>query len=378
MRRLYAGAIAASFDGPVDAQLKAADAAFNVVWFRITLLYLQKGRGADKMLSDARWAGQEVNETRGQAGRGSEYWPKLEELAGVPPTAKGGGSFVHDAQARYEQVRQDFIAGKPGALARTTKVVEDAQLVMGLAALLTMNEAMYAFKKEMQVSSAASPTRSAAISTAVCGDYITQFEKIINATEGQLVPGGDPSGPGKAAIAQFQGIVAGKQFTSDMDAIRSRIKTIKVIETVGKVLAIVGVAALTGGAAGAAVGGALEGTFGAGMIAASGEFVAEVATFTLVSRTGNQMAFGKNDTSLGEDLITNALMFGFLKAAAAGYGRVFKNPRRIRGSTRPRTRSAVRSPGCCPCRRSPRSTSASRSTSGWTAATACARCCRTR
>lgn len=59
-------------------------------------------------------------------------------------------------------------------------------------------------------------------------------------------------------------------------------------------------------------------------VVAAGDFAAEVVTFTVASRIGNQVAFGKNDSSFGEDLITNALMFGFLKAAAAGYGRVFK------------------------------------------------------
>ena len=44
----------------------------------------------------------------------------------------------------------------------------------------------------------------------------------------------------------------------------------------------------------------------------------------MVSRAGNQAVFGGNQASLGEDLVTNALMFGFLKAASASYGRVFK------------------------------------------------------
>jgi hypothetical protein len=90
------------------------------------------------------------------------------------------------------------------------------------------------------------------------------------------------------------------------------------------VLVIVGAAAFTGGLAGAAIGGALEGAGATAGIVAAGEFAAEVVTFTIVSRLGNKAVLGAHDTNFAEDLVTNTLMFGFLKAATAGYSRVFK------------------------------------------------------
>ena len=83
---------------------------------------------------------------------------------------------------------------------------------------------------------------------------------------------------------------------TDLDAISSRIKSIKAIEIIGKVLAIVGVAAFTGGAAGAAVGGALEGA-GHPRRDCRGRVPGRVATFTLVSRLDDPARVGRAPAS---------------------------------------------------------------------------------
>jgi len=157
----------------------------------------------------------------------------------------------------------------------------------------------------------------------VASGYRMQFEAIATNAEKDLKAGKPLDAVGPGTVKAFQAVCNDK-FKCDCDDIRSRIKTVKTIEALGKVLAIIGVSALTGGAAGAAVGGLLEGAGAGAAVVASGEFVAEVVTFTMVSRAGNQSVFGGNQASLGEDLISNALMFGFLKAASASYGRVFK------------------------------------------------------
>ena len=129
---------------------------------------------------------------------------------------------------------------------------------------------------------------------------------------------------GRPAVDRLHALTRSDRFKADIKAIESRIKNIALVQTLAKVLAIVGVAALTAGVAGAAVGGALEGAGAATGVVTTGEFAAEVVTFTMVTRAGNEVAFGKNETGLAEDLVTNAVMLGTLKAASAAYGRVFK------------------------------------------------------
>jgi hypothetical protein len=319
----FATAIAASWDGDASGQIAAAEKAFNTVWFRITSLYMEQGKGAHALIGQAQATANDVRMLRG-ADRGAIYYPHLEAMLRVPGASETGGSIVEKASADWLAVREEFLAGKPGTLQKVTKVVEDAQLSMGLAALLCTNEIFHSMKHEMAGLVGGAANTIGKDLNKVCDDYIGQFESMAAGVEAQLAKGVDINTAAAGVVAKFQGICSSDKFKKDTDAIKSRIKTVKVIETLGKVLAIIGVAALTGGAAGAAVGGALEGAGATAGVVATGEFAAEVVTFTVASRIGNQVAFGKNGSSFGEDLITNALMFGFLKAAAAGYGRVFK------------------------------------------------------
>ena len=223
------------------------------------------------------------------------------------------------------EVRAEFMAGKSGSLAKASALVGDVQVATGLASILVLAQTFRNMKAEMHgVVGGAADTVGRDLS-AVCDGYAKQLDGFAASVEGKLpAPLDQVPALGRPAVDQLQALCNSDQFKKDIEAIKSRLKTIAVIETLGKVLAIVGVAALTGGAAGAAVGGALEGAGATAGVAAAGEFAAEVVTFTVVSRVGNQVAFGKNETGFAEDLLTNAVMLGSLKAAAAAYGRVFR------------------------------------------------------
>src|SRR5262249_44117487 len=73
-------------------------------------------------------------------------------------------------------------------------------------------------------------------------------------------------------------------------------------------------------AAGAVALGAAEG----GTVAGAAAFTAEVLAFTAISREGGKLMFGSVEGTFLGDLATNALMFGVLKAAQAGFARAFK------------------------------------------------------
>ena len=329
VRRQYEAAIGASWDDDASGRLRAAHQAFDALWYRITTLYLQEDGGAGAMLTAAENEAQNVLAIRGKAP--AVGFPKLEHALGVPSavvTAGRGGSdpsLISRARQRMAEVRAEFMAGKSGSLAKASALVGDVQVATGLASILVLAQTFRNMKAEMHgVVGGAADTVGRDLS-AVCDGYAHQLDGFAASVEATLpAPLDQVPTLGRPAVDQLQALCNSAQFKKDIEAIKSRLKTIAVIETLGKVLAIIGVAALTGGAAGAAVGGALEGASATAGVAAAGEFAAEVVTFTVVSRIGNQVAFGKNETGLAEDLVTNAIMLGSLKAAAAAYGRVFK------------------------------------------------------
>ena len=323
VKQLYGAALEEAYDSGAGKKMLEADQAFNAIWYRLSWLYLQGGRGVFKLLLSAAVGVNDVRTARDHAGRGAVHWPKVEAQLGVEGTGQLHPRKVTEANDRAIQIRKEYLSGKTGSLSQISEIVDDAHVIMGLSGLLAMNKSFYAMKKDMDGIVGGAFDWMGRNLSSVCSTYIGRFEAILDDTEKGLRADNFRQ-LGTDATTRFHAIITPPTFKLDLDAISSRIKWIKAIEIIGKVLAIVGVAAFTGGAAGAAVGGALEGAGASAGVIAAGGFAAEVATFTLVSRLGNQLAFGRSDTSLGEDLVTNTLMFGFLKAAAAAYGRVFK------------------------------------------------------
>lgn len=318
VRAQFVGAIGLAWDGDASEQLQAAMKAFDVMWYRVSSLYLAHGRGADGMIDDARKTVDEVLLLSDRAGTSA---PKLEAMLGVRGR---GGDAITQRRDDLDRIRAELMAGKPGVLARTAKVVEDVQVLTGLASILVFGELFRKLKGELRgLTGGVMDTLGRDLST-VCDGYIATFDGMAQGVEGQI----DGARPdlttiGRPAVGQLQRLTNSDPFKADVQAIESRIKNIALVQTLSKVLVIVGAAALTAGVAGAAAAGALEGADVAGL-AATGELAAEVVTFTMVSRAGNEIAFGKNETGLAEDLIANTVMLGSLKAASAAYGRVFK------------------------------------------------------
>jgi hypothetical protein len=319
VRTQFVGAIGLSWDGDATAQMQAAMKAFDVMWYRVSSLYLQHGKGAGGMLDNARNTVGEIMVLANRAGMGV---PKLESMLGLHG---GGGDAISRKEDELDQVRADFMAGKPGALAKTSKIVEDAQVLTGLASILVFGELFRKFKTEMKSITGDVMDALGRDLSAVCDEYIGTFDGMGQEVEKKILGlNPDLSTIGRPTVDRLQKLTNSEKFKTDIKAIESRIKNIALVQTLAKVLVIVGAAALTAGVAGAAVGGALEGAGATAGVIATGEFAAEVVTFTLVTRAGNEIAFGKNETGLAEDLLTNAIMLGTLKAASAAYGRVFK------------------------------------------------------
>ncbi len=119
-------------------------------------------------------------------------------------------------------------------------------------------------------------------------------------------------------------IVNAPAFKPDVETIQSRLETVGTINVLGTIVLIAAAAALTAGVAGAAVGGVLEFAGAGTLVVGAGEVAAGALAFTIVSREGQKLAFGKAEGSFGWDLFTNALMFGFLKTVDLAYTAAFK------------------------------------------------------
>ncbi len=128
----------------------------------------------------------------------------------------------------------------------------------------------------------------------------------------------------KQGIDQVTKLTSSAEFKGAVEAIQERLKTIATVNVIGKVVLITAAAALTAGAAGAAVGGALEAAGVTGLGLKAGVLAAEALAFTVTSQVGQTVAFGKPSEGFLTELGWNALMLGVVKAATAGYARVFK------------------------------------------------------
>ncbi len=162
-------------------------------------------------------------------------------------------------------------------------------------------------------------------------DYRDEVDRILQTFEGDFT---DPKvGPGRASPQRVQkglkdlmDLMRRPAFRQALDLAEDRLKTVAVIRMVGKLIAITALAALGGivaaqfVAAGAVGLGAAEG----GLVASGAAFAGEVVAFTAISRAGQQLLFGDTQGSFAGDLAVNALTFGVLKSAQAGFTRAFK------------------------------------------------------
>ncbi|MFT3699673.1 MAG: DUF4157 domain-containing protein [Kofleriaceae bacterium] len=320
VRGQFAAAVASSWDGPPPG-LATAEQNFNGLWYRLSALYLEKGAGADKMLGDAWLLASNANDLR----QGKlPYYQVLVQKLGGNGAPRQQFSDRQQSKRSLDQVREDFKFGKAGSAQEVTKIVEDTQLYTGLAGILYTSASFYEAKKALEgIVGGALDTFGRDIK-GVCQGYIDQLEGLASGVEKSAEATGDLHAAGGAAVTKFQQLINTQKFKDDLKAIESRKETVEAIKMFGKVLAIVGVAALTGGVAGAAFAGALEGAGASAAVVATGEFAAEVVTFTAVNRLGNEYVLGqKPQVGWAEDLATNAVMMGFMKGASALYGKAF-------------------------------------------------------
>jgi hypothetical protein len=202
----------------------------------------------------------------------------------------------------------------------------------GLFSLLALWAQMTWYERELNswidsVAGAMPGTRKA--QRPVAQDYRDKFLALVVEVETAWKGSWTPEF-GKAVdgvLQRFVKITESPDFLPDIQHMGDRLTTIEVVRLVGKVLALMAVAALTAWAASAGtaamIGGAVRGLSLSPAVATSlirgGAFLAEVTVFTAVSRAGNAALFGGNTTTFLEDWGTNFLLFRLLRFTSGLY-----------------------------------------------------------
>ena len=239
----------------------------------------------------------------------------------------------HYASPSDNVVSQPTRLTTPGTLTKIAQVVDDAEVITGLGRLILTDQVLHKFKTALAgvTATVVDKTPGTRNLNRVLDDHITKIEGFGQAVEDALAGVKTQDGfanalrtAGRTSVNGSQAYVSAPDYKKDFEDIQSRIKTVAMIQGLAKVLLIIGAAAATGMAAGAWAGAALEGAGATAGGVEAGAFGAEVIGFTMTQRLMNQAIDGKNDTGLGEDLLTNALMMGSLKAAGEIYGKAFK------------------------------------------------------
>lgn len=306
----------------VASLVKPAERQFIALPHRLNGLYLKPGRALDKMVGQTGSLRLDIERLRSANGAGKLRGRPIERFVGMQTQR---GDYADVLSRGIKNARQSYRQGDENVGKAIHQLADTTLLINGAMSLLVLQEQFILFEHKL-AGVIGSVVDAVAQSTNHKATYWrTKFDAWVGAIDKIVqVPGTNKLDAIRVVLGEFQDSVKSKKFQNDVQQIQGRLKTIQIIDVVGKALLVIGLAAFTAGAAGAAAGAALSSMgFGATAVGV-GTFAAEVTAFTLAERLGNQVVFGENQTGLSENLATNALMFGFLRSAAALHGRIFK------------------------------------------------------
>jgi len=316
----YATALMISYSDrdPNGEKLAAAEQAMLEFPAFIAKLYVGP-EGFQKTIGEIPFLRDDINALRSQNGNGAR---RADFIVGLGRPAHIG-PIEHDLYTALEKARKARFYLEPDALKRIRELTEDTQAILSIMTALALYE-QFVYWEKLLDDSIVDWILDSKLKKA--RDYRIKFDNILKGME--------KYGTAKTAeanrafvtegISQLSSLTSSTEFKEAVTAIQERLKTIATINVIGKIVLITAAAALTAGAAGVAVGGAMEGLAVSAGAVKAGVFAAEVLAFTITSRVGQEIAFGKAEGSFFADLAWNAVMFGVLKAATAGFTRAFK------------------------------------------------------
>jgi len=203
-----------------------------------------------------------------------------------------------------------------------------AQLSIALLTAMTVHEQMLYMARELNHSwiNAGMEATLWGERTDLAWKYVRQIDDIIQLLSYTVYE--KDSSKKQATIqdglSQLSDLLGSSKFQSDVEDFQTRLKWVERINFVAKLAVIVAAAALTGGTAGSLAFAGLR-ALGAGVaLATAGELAVGGLVFTLVSRGGQQIMFGKAEGSFLSDLFWNTVTLGVLKATNHIFTGLFK------------------------------------------------------
>ncbi len=297
-------------------------ASFARLPFLIADLYLREGGAMERLERRERDLVFDVIQARGRSGGGGRAIDRVLGLTTSSSQARG----ADELRQITRTLRAALDRGDATVLSSLLTATVTAQRRAGLIALLAAYEQFRYFARELDtVIDDFLGLFSRGSQHNVAADYRDRFDRLL-----QRVEGSRPIEPAAAdgAIASFTSIVGDPQFSTDVQAIQSRIESVAVMRLVGRIVAIVAVSAIGGAAVGAGAGAALSTAaraFALGgratfVLTRGGALVAEAGTFTLLTRTGESLLIGGTpQRSFAADFGINLAMLGVLRLAGGAY-----------------------------------------------------------
>lgn len=333
-----------------EAQQAEADKAMAALPHRLSGLYLTRNAGIEKLTQQVDTLREDVRTLRGQNGRGLLQDRPVDRMLRLGESGERG--LGTELRRDLDQLRRAREEGKPVA-GRVHALAEESQRIIGTTSLLAMHEQFRLFSTKLDHLADKVPGMGSQreVATRWAENFDTKLKRVEGAYGAlerahgdyrkELAAAKTPEErraaeerlsraaraydeTSRATLLDFQRQITGEPFKRDVQNIEQRLATIHTVNTVAKVSAIMVGAAFVGGAAGAAVGGALEGLGASAAVAGTAAFATDVAAFTLASRAGTEAFIGPTKTSFGEEYVTNLALFGMLKGIGAGYGKVFE------------------------------------------------------
>nr|MDJ0645849.1 hypothetical protein [Flavobacteriaceae bacterium] len=325
--------------------LLAANKLNLVLTYKLADLYTTAGQGLSTQISEAKETVRNIQDFRLKAGVGIKFkaiesFYAINEQPpvhvdrdlpyGVRPIGTLESNTIATLQKETKGIRKKFLSN-----AFDPKVFQDVMLLSSklrnyttIFALMASYEMFRVYKKSYEgwfattwdvVAPGAARKRA--------DSYINDLGAILAEYNTKITSGfkdvKDFETFEQGIINKFIAIANSDKYREDLKLIIERLGTIATIKNVVKSLAVIIVAAVAAALASPTAGIALAKIGLTGTALSAGVFAAEVLVFTLVSRTGFQLVFGKNENSFIADLGTNALLFGALKAVGRIHRGIF-------------------------------------------------------
>lgn len=315
VQSMYAAAAVRAFGDPDPGpqMLQRAEDAMRALPGFITDTYLGSSGIAAVVKQFARIR-ENVLQLRAQSGRPGNARRADEQLDPGGPLLPAANE-QHRFDLAIETANTYRRTRDPHTFDQIQRVATDAQIELSLWIALVNYEQFFLFEQKLSDSwLSGDKTQLAANWRDAFDQSVTQFERLIDTR----YPSQEAlTAASTAATERLRQLLVSPNYGSALDEIQGRLHTIQVVHAIAMTALITAAAALTGGAAAAAVSPALVAAGASAEVAATGAFIAEGLAFTVVSRAGQQAVFGQAPGSFSTDLAWNLLTLGAVKGVTA-------------------------------------------------------------